>query len=717
MHHHPRNRERALNLSILSVSGPDLGFPGAARRVMGITPPDRQSASFMVGTTTAQTVPSKVDRADIRMGRRRRGGVRSARGYLESPKLPGGPGLVLDQPGSRHPRRRRGARERADARPTGERPANPDRPGSFTAPTRGSGITDATVAAWQRRAPAAAADDIAARRRLGRGTAPRVELPPQHPPRGGEAGRPRRRPTPAAGPSRDAAEETATRQGGRGPDTEAPWPGRLALQQAAVRQRSAVRSSSSRTTTQRCSQPAPTGTNSGQGQHRHLAREERHLACDGKRIGKETTLLKVPNTAEALPMTERAPEEPARRGPFPTRPEKPHRSEPTEGKTERKAATETATKAPRPRSWDNGNGSPACTPHPPPPAGSTTVQAGSGQMTAGLRTRMRAGHVPERPSPRLGAAEPPRRSRGRRRRRATSSFFTTGHTAEEESGGCRHPPAGRNTTETGQLPPTMPRATGFRPPRSDRLPSGKAGPDTTGRPGTVARSRRPLPRKGEAPPPRPRHSPGGGGGSLSGSGPHYGTAGHRGRPSPLKNSARYAGNRDKPRPHAPLHVPRSPSDTDNSGKTGRERGTRRSHLGRPSRARGLSGKGPGESLGRLNTSPRPQSTPRLPVTAHQTDSRKTPRPLSGQAPGLRPGRKGTRRRRLAQPPCPGGSKRVPAPPPRTSRNRRQPGRSGTHSRLFLPRSSLSLPRPPHLASAGERLSVITWTHNLSQQAG
>ncbi|XP_037982130.1 collagen alpha-1(I) chain-like [Motacilla alba alba] len=84
-----------------------------------------------------------------------------------------------DQPGSRHPRRRRGARERAAARPAGRRPANPDRPGSFTAPTRGSGIADATVAAWQRRPPAAAAGGIGACRRLGRGTAPRARgLPP-----------------------------------------------------------------------------------------------------------------------------------------------------------------------------------------------------------------------------------------------------------------------------------------------------------------------------------------------------------------------------------------------------------------------------------------------------------------------------------------------------------------------------------------------------------
>nr|XP_044997311.1 collagen alpha-1(II) chain-like [Jaculus jaculus] len=67
MHHHPRNRERAINLSILSVSGPDFGFPEAARRVMGITPPHRQSASFMVGTTTDQPGRS-AERAGEREG-------------------------------------------------------------------------------------------------------------------------------------------------------------------------------------------------------------------------------------------------------------------------------------------------------------------------------------------------------------------------------------------------------------------------------------------------------------------------------------------------------------------------------------------------------------------------------------------------------------------------------------------------------------------------
>ncbi|XP_057898238.1 mucin-1-like [Melospiza georgiana] len=147
MHHHPRNRERALNLSILSVSGPDLGFPGAARRVMGITPPDRQSASFM------------------------------------------------DQPGSRHPRRRRGAaRERPDA------PGPPARaPPTLTAPAlsplRPAGAASRTRR-WRhggdgrrRRRPAASRPGGAwgGERRHARGT----PLAP--------------RPTPAAGPSRDAA--------------------------------------------------------------------------------------------------------------------------------------------------------------------------------------------------------------------------------------------------------------------------------------------------------------------------------------------------------------------------------------------------------------------------------------------------------------------------------------------------------------------------------
>lgn len=50
-----------------------------------------------------------------------------------------------DQPGSRHPRRTRGRPARRHALPTLTAPA------LSPTPTRGSGITDATVAAWQRR--------------------------------------------------------------------------------------------------------------------------------------------------------------------------------------------------------------------------------------------------------------------------------------------------------------------------------------------------------------------------------------------------------------------------------------------------------------------------------------------------------------------------------------------------------------------------------------
>ncbi|XP_066106834.1 collagen alpha-1(II) chain-like, partial [Saccopteryx bilineata] len=74
---------------------PDFGFPEAARRVMGITPPDRQSASFMVGTTTPPTLGGAAETA--------------------APHRAGD-----------------GAPRTPPAFPRGPRPANPDRPGSFT---------------------------------------------------------------------------------------------------------------------------------------------------------------------------------------------------------------------------------------------------------------------------------------------------------------------------------------------------------------------------------------------------------------------------------------------------------------------------------------------------------------------------------------------------------------------------------------------------------
>ncbi|KRZ81138.1 hypothetical protein T08_9462, partial [Trichinella sp. T8] len=49
--------------TILPPEPKDFGFPEAARRVMGITPPHRQSASFMVGTTT---VSDRLRTSDFR---------------------------------------------------------------------------------------------------------------------------------------------------------------------------------------------------------------------------------------------------------------------------------------------------------------------------------------------------------------------------------------------------------------------------------------------------------------------------------------------------------------------------------------------------------------------------------------------------------------------------------------------------------------------------
>ncbi|XP_071312615.1 serine/arginine repetitive matrix protein 1-like [Agelaius tricolor] len=306
--------------------------------------------------------------------------------------------------------RRAGARTRAAARPAGE-PAprrNPDRPArpgpSRAAPTRGSGIADEGTAARPAARPAAtgrrrrgrgAAGRLAARRgawggerRHARGTPlaaaadpggrpfPRRrgrEKPARRPVAGerpaagevGPSGAPlagSERPKPGASPHRaarkapDVLEEAATRRGGRGPDTEAPFSAgaRLALQQAAERQRSLrtglwatrVRAPSpsgnfrpsfslslslSRLFSLLAAQlqphrrPAllaagtPHGRSPDRGRHRHLAwffqghlkargatrpshssgrsrrpspgqREGRHLACDGKRIGKETAL-------------------------------------------------------------------------------------------------------------------------------------------------------------------------------------------------------------------------------------------------------------------------------------------------------------------------------------------------------------------------------------------------------------------------------------------
>ncbi|XP_052520229.1 collagen alpha-1(I) chain-like [Budorcas taxicolor] len=125
MHHHPRNRERAINLSILSVSGPDFGFPEAARRVMGITPPHRQSASFMVGTTTGGAAEAgRRGRGDRPAGGGRDRGPPSrarasapGRGAPPRPARDGGGGGGDDDTGDGS-----GPRRAREARHTGARP-------------------------------------------------------------------------------------------------------------------------------------------------------------------------------------------------------------------------------------------------------------------------------------------------------------------------------------------------------------------------------------------------------------------------------------------------------------------------------------------------------------------------------------------------------------------------------------------------------------------
>ncbi|XP_063245353.1 collagen, type I, alpha 1a-like [Prinia subflava] len=474
-----------------------------------------------------------------------------------------------------------------------------------------------------------------ARRRLGRGTAPRRGASPPHPPRGGEAGgRPRRRPTPAAGPSRDAAgkEPGPLRSfgfGQRGPASSRvpvfspffflsrlsgrpapPFPNHLrrlglALESHNARgARNGVRLGLTRprgrpparrpVTGERDRPPArlgrreppargasplrhvpPPGRAESTGRARgdsdptrrarpghrgpsagaarsaaggsatkeHLTqpgtvktpprqREGRHLACDGKRIGKETALPEHPT----LP-----------------------------------AAARRATKAQRrPRSWDNSNGCPAGKAGNPAPRSCASNKSG---------TRPR--ETPTRPRPPAPAA---------RQRHPLHSPVT----AEEERGGCRHPPAaadggflsettaGRDRLATAHnlrlQGPTTPRfcrtrlsvprlrATskkkvresrpGGRPPLRPHTRLEEA--DLLERTPARRQPRQPGQARHHRPPPaswlfragrdrrarRRRLAHDISQGSLSGSSPQrLGRAGHRGRPPAPRECARYAGPR------------------------------------------------------------------------------------------------------------------------------------------------------------------------------
>lgn len=153
-----------------------------------------------------------------------------------------------------------------------------------------------------------------------------------------------------------------------------------------------------------------------------------HTAWDGKDVpspasGRSDTSPATGSELDRRPPCSRdrtpprlRPEEPARRGPFPTRPEKPHRSD-----GDRKKSSRGATGSPRGRGF-----------------------LGQRQRSR-APTCVRAGHVPERPS--LGAAEPPRRSLGPRRRRAACNLRDRSRSRGRERG---VPPPARGPQDNGK---------------------------------------------------------------------------------------------------------------------------------------------------------------------------------------------------------------------------------------------------------------------------
>ncbi|XP_052520212.1 collagen alpha-1(I) chain-like, partial [Budorcas taxicolor] len=111
--------------TILPPEPKDFGFPEAARRVMGITPPHRQSASFMVGTTTGGAAEAgRRGRGDRPAGGQDRGPPSRAqasapgRGAPPRPARDGGGGGDDDTGDGSGPRRAREARH-TGARPRG----------------------------------------------------------------------------------------------------------------------------------------------------------------------------------------------------------------------------------------------------------------------------------------------------------------------------------------------------------------------------------------------------------------------------------------------------------------------------------------------------------------------------------------------------------------------------------------------------------------------
>ncbi|XP_064339735.1 collagen alpha-1(I) chain-like [Camelus dromedarius] len=113
-------RVRAGFATILPPEPKDFGFPEAARRVMGITPPHRQSASFMVGTTTARPAVARTR------------GARDASGGAGAGARGGGGGRSRPRGPPRAPSPRRGG-------PTATGPGTGDADGAPRPARRGEG--------------------------------------------------------------------------------------------------------------------------------------------------------------------------------------------------------------------------------------------------------------------------------------------------------------------------------------------------------------------------------------------------------------------------------------------------------------------------------------------------------------------------------------------------------------------------------------------------
>ncbi|XP_064339946.1 collagen alpha-2(I) chain-like [Camelus dromedarius] len=197
-------RVRAGFATILPPEPKDFGFPEAARRVMGITPPHRQSASFMVGTTTVGETGRGTDAG---RARRERGRGRGARGGGGGRSRPRGP--------PRAPSPRRGGPTAtgpgtgdADGAPRPARRGEGAR-GPAAGPLGGPGRRDRATGRSRRSQP------TRARARADRGSGPRPG-----PPGGGAAA--------AAGPRRPAGARLALgrarRSGARRRGTTGPRP-------------------------------------------------------------------------------------------------------------------------------------------------------------------------------------------------------------------------------------------------------------------------------------------------------------------------------------------------------------------------------------------------------------------------------------------------------------------------------------------------------------